>query len=300
MTLPSGGWIAQIHIYPVKGLRGCEIATCRVEPWGLEGDRRWMLVDAAGTFLSQRELPGMARIGVETGSEGIFLVADGDRVAARFPNPASPRRNVLVWRDTVSVLVAEDDANRWLSLKLGVACSLVYMDEPVSARAIDPAFAAGAPVSFADGFPILITSLVSLRELNTRSGVRTPMDRFRANIVIDGAEPWAEDRWHTITAGSTVLAPVKPCARCSVTTVEQATGLRLGREPLRTLATFRRASDGGVRFGQNIVPVRTGSLSVGDPVGIVEQSTAIDGLNPSALLDVSAPQQTQREPAAWR
>jgi uncharacterized protein len=262
--------ISQLVVYPVKGLSGISLPTARVEPWGLERDRRWMIIDAGGRFLSQRELPQMARIKVEILPGGILLGAGGERRSIPFPEALAPRRIVAVWRDAVPAQVADRDVNEWLGRLLGQSCSLVYMDDPANARTTDPTFANGAPVSFADGFPLLVTSMASLRDLNGRSGCDTPMDRFRPNVVIECAEAWAEDRWGALRAGSAILAVVKPCARCSVTTVEQATGQRSGAEPLRTLAVFRRATDGGARFGQNTVPVRIGHLRVGDIVEEME------------------------------
>ena len=273
MTAEIFPFVAELRIHPVKGLRGGLRAAADVEPWGLAGDRRWMVVDAAARFLSQRELSHMALIEARTGSEGITLTAPGrDSLGIPFPGPDAEPLDVVVWRDKVRAVAAGVEADAWLSAALGVACRLVYLAD-TAARSIDPVFASrGETVSFADGFPILLCSLDSLADLNARLAAPVPIGRFRPNIVVSGAAPWAEDGWRLIRIGGVRFRVVKPCDRCIVTTIDPETGERPDKsEPLRTLGMFRRDRRGGLMFGQNLIPETTGRIAAGDLVDVLEQ-----------------------------
>lgn len=265
--------LAGLHIYPVKGLKGLALDSAAVEPWGLAGDRRWMVVDSRGRFLSQREEPRLALI-VPTplGEDGLRLALAGrDPVTVARPAPDAGRVDVTIWRDTVSAAPAAPEADRWLSDVLGVPCRLVYMPDPAVARPVDPGFGApGDMVSFADGFPLLVTTAASLGDLDRRLGRPVPMSRFRTNLAVEGGAAWDEDGWGRIRVGAVTFRVVKDCARCAVTTVDQETGVRSAdNEPIRTLAGFRRVANGRIIFGQNLVPEHRGTVRVGDPVTVV-------------------------------
>lgn len=265
--------LAGLHIYPVKGLKGLTLETSDVEPWGLVGDRRWMVVDARGRFLSQREQPRLALIVPTLLADGLRLALPGrEPVAIARPVPSTPRVDVVIWRDTVSAAPAAPDADRWISDALGVPCRLVHMADPETARPVDPEFGApGDTVSFADGFPLLVTTAASLGDLDRRLGRAVPMSRFRPNLDIDGGAPWDEDGWRRIRVGEVTFKVVKDCARCAVTTVDQETGVRSAdNEPIRTLAGFRRVAGGRIIFGQNLVPEHRGTVRVGDEVTAIE------------------------------
>ena len=256
-----------IHIYPVKGLRGITVQEAVVEPWGLQGDRRWMVVDSGGRYLTQRDLPGMARIAATPDAAGLTLSADG-MAPLHVPMPRTPFL-VLVWRDQVPAQEAGPDAAAWLSRALGHPCRLVHMGDPATARRVDPAYARPEDrVSFADGFPVLAVNAASLDDLNAHLAQPVPMDRFRTNLVVSGAPAWAEDGWTYLHVGPVPFRAPKACARCAVITVDQATGTRpRSREPLRTLTAFRRGGDGRVTFGMNLIPDGTGRIAVGMEVG---------------------------------
>lgn len=263
--------VSEIRVYPVKGMRGRSVAEARLEPWGLAGDRRWMVVDERGRFLSQRELPALSLIEADLVDGGLSLAApDGSRHHVDEPK-ASAAVDTVIWRDDVRAAASDPAADAWLSAALGRPCRLVFMADPAEARQVDPTF--GAPsdrVSFADGFPLLVTTTASLDDLARRAAIPTlSMDRFRTNLVVDGAEPWAEDAWTEIRVGEAALAVVKPCARCVVTTVDQASGVKHPEaEPLRTLLTFRRDARGQPIFGQNLIPRTLGRIKVGDAVSV--------------------------------
>lgn len=266
--------LASVHIYPLKGCRAIGLDEAAVEPWGLAGDRRWLLVDSDCRFVSQREHPALARIDVTYG-EGAAIVASSDgypTVRVAVPGESPEFLKVTVWGSTVQAAAAGSGADTWFSDYLGEKVRLVYLDDPTR-RAVDPDYGAdGDVVSFADGYPLLLTSTGSLDQLNewlaAGGDQPVPMNRFRPNVVVTGYEPWAEDRWRRIRIGSVSFRVVKPCGRCVVTTTDQATGVR-GSQPLRILAARRRFGKNLV-FGQNIIPDSPGLIRVGDPVEVTE------------------------------
>jgi len=191
------------------------------------------------------------------------------------PEAGGPTVEVVVWGDRVWAQPAGRNADTWLSDALGRACRLVHMGDPAAARLVDPAY--GQPtdrVSFADGFPLLGVNVASLDDLNTRLAQPVPTARFRPNLVVSGTALWAEDRWQRLRAGAAegvAFRAVKLCARCVIVATDQETGARArDREPLRTLASFRRDDRGRILFGQNLVPDGTGRIAVGDRVEATE------------------------------
>jgi uncharacterized protein len=257
--------LAGLNIYPIKSARGIALEQSEVDSFGLRYDRRWMVVNPSGEFLSQRTHPRLALIAPAIG-DGILRIAAPGMPPLDLPlHSVGPARSrVAVWRDVCAASWVGDEPAGWLSEFLGSACGLVYMPDRV-VRPADPEFApAGTRVSFADGFPFLLISEESLADLNQRLPAHLPMNRFRSNLVVAGGEPYAEDGWHQIAIGEIPMRVVKPCARCVVTTTDQTTGER-GKEPLRTLATYRRQGD-EVMFGQNVVHGKQGTLRLDDPV----------------------------------
>ncbi len=263
--------VAEIHVFPVKGLAGIAVPQARVEACGLQHDRRWLAVDRAGRFVTQRVLPSMAAIRTEVTPQRLRLShPDHGSIDVAVPGPDAARIAVTVWRNTLQAALAGPAADAWLSAALGQELRLVHMHDP-SLRPINPAYGEpGESVSFADGYPVLLTSLGSLADLNARLANPVPVGRFRGNIVVDGAPAWAEDRWRLVRIGSAAFRVVKPCDRCIVTTIDQRTGERPDRsEPLRTLGLFRH-DERGIMFGQNLVPAALGWIAVGDRVGVLE------------------------------
>lgn len=264
--------VSALRIHPVKALRGAAREAVSVEAWGVAQDRRWMVVQPDGRFLTQRELPLMARITATATEAGLVLSAEGlGLCAVPFPEAATAEeRLVTVWRDTLPALDAGPEAAHWLSEALGRPCGLVYLAD-TRARPVDPAY--GTPedrTAFSDGFPVLLATTASLDALNDALPAPIPMERFRPNLVVAGATPWAEDRWRRIRIGTVTFRVVKPCSRCIVTTVDQESGERPDKsEPLKTLGRLRRAA-GGVMFGQNLIPDGPGRIAVGDRVEILE------------------------------
>ncbi|MCC5655041.1 MOSC domain-containing protein [Nostoc sp. XA013] len=266
--------LSAIYIYPVKSCRGISLNSARLDTWGLECDRRWMVVDANGYFLTQRQLPRMALVETALNSEALCLNAP-NMPELRLPlsTEVADEASVRVWRDCCQAVDQGNEASEWFSSFLGVSCRLVRMPKNF-VRPVDRDYAPqDAQVSFADGFPLLIISEASLSELNSHLQKPIPMNRFRPNLVVTGCEAFSEDSWHTIQICSAIFYGVKRCRRCVITTVDQATGSR-GKEPLVTLATFRRVSD-GIIFGQNLVHAGVGELQVGNTIEVLKVESPV-------------------------
>jgi uncharacterized protein len=267
--------LASIHIYPMKAARAVDLGESVVEPWGLAGDRRWLLVDEDGRFVSQREQPSLARV-VVTPLTGTISVTSagipGRQIAAPAAGDGANMLKVTVWGSTVLATAAGPEDSAWFSAYLGRPVRLVYLDDPTR-RAVDPEFGKdGDVVSFADGYPLLLTSTASLDELGrwlSEDGAQSvPMTRFRPNAVVTGAPPWAEDHWRRIRIGAVEFRVVKPCGRCVVTTTDQITG-EVGSQPLKMLGRRRRFGQQLV-FGQNLIPDGPGLIRAGDFVEVLE------------------------------
>ena len=265
--------LASIHIYPLKAARAVDLDESRVEPWGLAGDRRWLLVDEDGRFISQREESALARVVVSCGPGRIHVSAEGRTGAVIAEPPAGAALlKVTVWSSALLAAAAGPAADAWFSAYLGRPVRLVYLDDPAR-RPVDPAYGrAGDVVSFADGFPLLLANAGSLGELGRwlaeHGETPVPMTRFRPSVVVAGAPPWAEDRWRRVRIGPVPFRVAKPCGRCVVTTTDQATGER-GRQPLKMLGRRRRFGSQLV-IGQNLIPDAGGVIRVGDPVEILD------------------------------
>ena len=260
--------ITALFIYPIKSLGGIPLEQAEVTERGLRLDRRWVIVDGAGRFITQRDYPAMARLLVAESTspgEAITITApDGQSVAVP-SQPTGEAVPVTIWKDTVTGIFVGRDADAFLSANLGTECRLVYMPDSTR-RQVSQKYAGPEHItSFADGYPVLIATEGSLADLNGRMAAPVPMDRFRANIVVENAAAFAEDEWGRFRLGTAVLEAVKPCARCIITTIDQATGEKTGKEPLKTLASFRN-SEKGVRFGENLIVIEPGMVRVDDEV----------------------------------
>lgn len=263
--------VSDLYLYPVKSLRGIALESALLDERGFHHDRRWMLVDANGVFISQREEHRMALIDVAL-SAHVLSVSAPDMEALRIPLHADgPLMRCRVWRDVVEAIPVSPEADAWFSAFLGVTCRLVYMPNE-SRRIVDRAWVKEERiVGFADAFPLLIIGQGSLDELNLRLQKRgeppVPMQRFRPNIVVAETRAFEEDRWQHIRIGEINVDVVKPCARCAIPTVDIETA-EAGKEPLRTLSTYRKEGS-KVYFGQNAVHRQLGTIAVGDAVTVV-------------------------------
>ena len=267
----AGSTLRALYRYPVKSMGGEGFLTLDVRARGFAFDRHWMLVDMRGRFLSQRQQPRMSLIRARVDDHGTLWLCAPDMPDLAIDPNAEGRMEVVVWGDAVQASPAGADADAWLSGFLGLPCRLVcFPDDAV--RSVDPGFARPSDqVGFADGFPFLLISQASLDDLNGRLDEAVPMLRFRPNLVVDGDVPYAEDEWRRFRVGGVEFEGVKNCSRCVFTTVDPDRGIKSpDKEPLRTLSTYRRRAEGGVFFGQNLIPRGSGVIRVGDSVAILD------------------------------
>jgi uncharacterized protein len=267
--------ISGLFIYPVKSLRGFAVPSAEMDSLGFAGDRRFMVVDDSGRFLTQRMLPRMAQIATALGPSTLTLSAEGagSVSVSTASDPSAPLRTVSVWKS--EGLRAEDCGDvvaHWLSNFLAGPSRLVRIGEKFVRPVLKPAAQTGDVVTFADAVPLLVVSEASLADLNDHiqenGGEPVPMNRFRPNLVLTGCEAFAEDGWKRFRVGEMTFRAAGPCSRCIITTTDQFTGER-SKEPLRTLATYRRdvAEPTDVNFGQNFIhETKRGTLRVGDAV----------------------------------
>ncbi len=275
--------ISEINIYPIKSLKGISLESSKVEERGLQFDRRWMLTTPDGMFFTQREFPRMATVEVGVGDDLYVTAAGFGTLEIPLEPEMGEKQQVTIWDSVCDGEVYSPVVNEWFSDVIGTECQLVYMGDD-SRRDISERFNKGGEiVSFADGYPVLVIGEASLADLNARladKDVRVPMNRFRPNIVVSGSMAFAEDNWGQIRVGDAVFRGTKPCARCVMTTIDQAKGDFDGKEPLKTLASYRMAKDAfadtyeslglnptAVLFGQNLVAETPGAtIRVGDRV----------------------------------
>jgi uncharacterized protein len=274
--------VTDIYRYPVKSCRGERLPEAAVEPWGLAGDRRWMIVDLAGDVVTAREYPRLLLVTPVVGDGAIRLTGPAAPDLTVAVPPGDDLVPVTVWDSKLLASPAGDAPDAWLSEVAGEPVRLVYLDDPTRRRP-NPAYSRdGDLVSFADGYPLLVTAESSLAELNEQIAAGPlaaegplPMRRFRPNVVVAGAEAWAEDGWRLVQIGGVTFRAVKGCDRCVLTTIDPDTAAK-GKEPIATLARSRRW-DGKVWFGVNLIPDTEGAIRIGDPVRILEQAGHPDG-----------------------
>lgn len=268
--------LSALHLYPVKSCRGFSVGTAELDDYGFVGDRRFMVVSAAdGKFLTQRTHPRMALVETALDPAALTLSSTGHGLVSIPLGFSSGRRTVTVWKSTTSADDCGDEPAEWLSDFLGLPLRLVRMGATYQRPIVKPTAQPGDVVTFADAYPLLVISEATLADLNDRlqeGGTDPlPMNRFRPNLVVTGCAPYAEDAWGKVRVGDVVLRNAGPCARCPITTTDQATAER-GKEPLRTLATYRRdpADPTDVNFGINLIhETKRGTLRVGAEVTLL-------------------------------
>lgn len=265
---PAAVRLSRIWVYPVKSCAGIPVPEWDLDARGLRFDRSFMVVDAvSGEFLTQRELPELALITPRFAGDDLIVAAPGGTVPVPLRDDHAPTRRVRVWEHTGPAADCGDAPAQLLSDHLGYRVRLVAVPQRHLRTAEETFAGPDVPLGFSDGFPLLLIGAASLDALNARLAHPLPMNRFRPNLVVEGAAAFAEDSWSRIEIGGVPIDIVKPCARCTITTVDQATGRRDGAEPLRELGRFRRG-ERGVLFGQNAVHRATGTLRAGLPVAV--------------------------------
>ena len=268
--------LSEINIYPIKSLGGISLKTAKVENRGLQFDRRWMLVDDENKFISQRTYPQMSLIKVEVGTNGLKVSHKkyfGENIFIPFNNSTEEEIEVKIWDDVCTAKALNKNYGSWFSKILGINCRLVFMPDD-AIRKVDSKYSHGNEiVSFADAYPFLLIGQSSLNELNSKLKEAVPMNRFRPNLVFSGGDPFIEDKWKKFRIGNVEFESVKPCARCTITTVDQDTS-EIGKEPLATLSQFRKFGN-KVLFGQNLIHLGEGTINIGDEFEIIEEKPEV-------------------------
>jgi uncharacterized protein YcbX len=277
--------VTDLYIYPIKSCQAIRLSQAEVTKKGFFGDREFMLVDREGNFLTQRQYPLLASIQVQLEKETLSLATANNQLPPLTFSPSlqGQEMKVKIWGDRTVAIDQGDEVAHWFNQALQLAgnsqCRLVRQSARYL-RSVDPQYSPhpNQPVSFADGYPFLLTATASLAELNRRLRARypeqepqVPMNRFRPNIVVETALPFIEGTWKTIKLGLVDFSLVKPCSRCIITTTNQISGQRNQlKEPLATLSTFRQVKNQGIMFGENMIAQSLGIIKVGDRVEIVD------------------------------
>ena len=263
--------VTEINIYPIKSTRRITLKESTVLKRGLTWDRRWMLVDEQGGFITARQHPSLATVATRLEAEHLIVAARGmPKLSIPLTPPLDRSRRVSIWQSDCTAVDYGAEYDDWFSRYLHLTCHLVRMRNR-DIRPVNPDYGiSGDEVSFADGFPLLLISEAALADLNSRLDRPVSMRRFRPNVVVAGCEPYAEDHWARLRIGDVDFDAVKTCSRCVFTTIDPDTGAKdPAMEPLRTLSGYRKQDGKGVLFGQNLIPRGVGAIHVGDPVEII-------------------------------
>jgi uncharacterized protein len=256
--------LSEIWIYPIKSLGGMRVQHARIFDKGLEHDRRWMLVDEQGRFITQREHPEMAhfQLAIDHDQLSVSSRITGESIQFFLGESEAQNETVVIWNDSVQAHEVSRKVSNWFTNQLNLKCRLMYFPEKNS-RPVDPHYAINQQqVSLADAYPFLIIGQASLDDLNKRLKEPVTMQRFRPNFVFTGGQAYEEDHWKNFSIGTNRFEGVKNCSRCSLTTVDPETGTK-GIEPLQTLATYRKENN-KVNFGRNALAIDFGVIHEGE------------------------------------
>ncbi len=259
-----------IYIYPIKSGKAINQPAAKVEEKGLQFDRRYMLIDEQGQFITGRSYPQLTQIQVQFSKQ--MLIVDAPDMPSLTINPAEfseQTKNATIWSDSLNAVHCDDAYDHWFSTFLQQKCQLVFCAAQTQ-RFIKNR---ETQVSFADGYPLLLINQTSVDQLNARLEKPVTALHFRPNLVINGDFPFVEDSWSRIRIGEVEFEVSKPCSRCLFTNVDPTTGIADINEPLRTLAKFRYYQ-GNIDFGQNLIPLNEGLIRIGDEIQVLETKGA--------------------------
>ena len=265
----SKNQLQQIHIYPIKSSAGISLSNSWVDDYGLSFDRRFVITDLNGMFITGRSDPKICLIQANITATGLILTAPDMPVLHLEYHHFSPKyQPVTVWKDTISAQNCHQDYDLWLSKYLNKPCRLQYFGDKSQRKVKNK----NSAVAFADGYPLLLISQASLDELSNKAGVNFSMAQFRPNLVISNTDAFEEDSWQHIRIGEVEFELTKPCSRCIFTTVDPQTAEKhQQQEPLQTLKQFRQVADGEVMFGQNLVQLNQGQVKIGDSISVISR-----------------------------
>ena len=256
--------VKELWIYPIKSLGGIKVDSAQAETEGLRYDRRWMLVDDSGKFITQREHHQMSTFNSVMDNNQLTVHHNGDSVAIPLTAISDNILNVKVWSSQLMAAEVDPHISEWFSDHLSMRATLVRMTDISNRPKLLKVPPYNTEVSLADGYPYLILGEESMRHLNGKLENPVSANRFRANIIVASDVPHIEDTWGSVDIGKATLKVIKPCARCVVITIDQQTGIA-GKEPTRTLATYRKKKN-SIMFGANAICTIEGKIKVGDVI----------------------------------
>jgi uncharacterized protein YcbX/ferredoxin len=283
--------IQSLHIYPLKSAAGITLSNSWVDDHGLNFDRRFVITDPSGQFITARTEPTLCLIKVNLSEHGLVLTApDMPALHISYQNLSQTYKTVTVWTDDIQAQYGHENYDLWLSQYLNKPCQLLYFGKR-SQRYVSNTH---KQVAFADGYPLLLISQASLDDLNSKmslpSNQQISMSQFRPNIVVDDCDAFAEDSWQHIRIGEVEFELAKPCSRCIFTTINpQNAEVHPQQEPLNTLKNYRQVSSGDVMFGQNLIALNQGSIKQGDEVVILKKQPSPLFITKPATKDKKAP-----------
>lgn len=290
--------LSSLHIYPIKSAAGINLSVSTIDELGLSFDRRFVLTDEQGRFITARTEHRLCLVQPSLTPSGLVLSAPGmPDLAINYHSFSSQYMSVSVWKDEIQGLHCHHEIDQWFSGFLGRSCLLFYFGERSERTVANSA----KKVGFADGYPLLIISQASLSALNHKLNKNTvTMAHFRPNIVVQGTEAFDEDSWKRFKIGEVEFEVVKPCTRCIMTTVNPQTGTKNPeQEPLMTLKRFRQLENGEVIFGQNVIALNQGQVKAGDSVIVLERQSKPSLMTPQednqadTDIDITATSQTK-------
>ncbi len=261
--------VSELFFHPIKSLGCIQTQKLDVDTSGPSLDRRIMLIDSDGMFITQRQHPMMSIIQIDLLDNRLRLSLNGDSIELMLPNFSLKTESVTVqiWDDTLTGQLISSKASAWLSAKLNTPVRLVYLHD-TEFRQVDLNYSApGVQTHFSDGFPFLLVSQASIDFLSNKVGYELSVNRFRPNIVVSGCDAFEEDTWKKIRIGDIEFDLVKPCSRCVIPTIDPQTGAKQ-REVMQAMVKYRKKGK-GVFVGQNLIHNQIGSLNVGMPVIIL-------------------------------
>jgi len=259
--------VVSLHIYPIKGMQGVSVQSSKALERGFEHDRRYMLVDKDGKFISQRTHPQLVFFHPQIIDNQ--LVAEYKDQSISISQDASLQNTVetTIFENLVEATEVSHEANSWFTSILNEEVRLVKMGRDNIRYKELVKGPKQVEVSFADGYPYLITGTESLRQLNGKLDMSIDMNRFRPNIVVETSKAHIEDNWEGVKIGETKFMVIKPCARCPVPTIDQTNGTK-SKEPIKTLASYRKEKN-KVYFGANAISRQVGLVHIGDEVVVL-------------------------------
>jgi uncharacterized protein YcbX/ferredoxin len=265
--------LQSLHIYPIKSAAGISLSTSWVDDLGLSLDRRFVITDKNGQFITARTEPTLCLIKVNLSAQGLILTAPDMPALHLLYQELSPiYKKVTVWQDEIQAQYGHENFDLWFSQFLKKPCQLLYFGKK-SQRLVSKSH---KKIAFADGYPLLLTSQASLDDLNNRLTQQSipaiTMKQFRPNIVANLCDAYAEDTWQHIRIGEVEFEVTKPCSRCIFTTVNPNNAENHPQqEPLTTLINYRQVASGDVMFGQNLIALNQGSIQQGDEIVILKK-----------------------------